>query len=223
MKIIEFAGLPGCGKSTLCKSFIAEKFPQKVYTYKDIIRFVSTKSRRKIYGIYVGINPFRWKFLKLLKAFAKKYDNVSVQAMYVLIALYDFTSLLKTFRKNSVVVLDEGFVQNITSIAHLQTITEDKELSELVGYIGAKKNIFLINCSADMDTVVERIRKRNGKDRFNSIADDKELKTALSIKQDNITTVAKILGTSVDVCLDTTTDDALKQLVLSIDKSEVTE
>jgi len=223
MKIIEFAGLPGCGKSTLCKSFIAEKFPQKVYTYKDIIRFVSTKNRRKIYGIYARVNPFRWKLLKLLKAFSEKYDNISPQAVFILIALYDFTSVLQIFKKNSIVVLDEGFVQNITSIAHLQPINEDKELNDLVKYIQAKKNLFLVNCSADTDTVVERIRKRNGKDRFNSITDNKDLKNALSIKQDNITKVAKAFGTSVDVCLNTSTNDALKQLILSIDKSEVAE
>ena len=194
---------------------------KRIYTYKDIIRFVSTKNRRIIYGIFVALNPFRWKYLKLLKSFIKKYDNVSTQAIYVLLALYDFTSILQVFKRKSIVVLDEGFVQNITSIAHLQPIVENEDLTNFIEYVKIKKDIVVINCYVNQNTVIDRIRMRNGRDRFNSIEDDEQLKQAFSIKQANITSVNKYFNSGIDICVNGSTEDALDQLLQKITLEDV--
>lgn len=213
MKIIEFAGLPGCGKSTLCKCFIENFSKKNVYTYGDIIRFVSTKKRRIVYGSFVLFNPFRWNFLKLLKNLTNEYDNVSIQAIFILIALYDITGFLKIFKRNSVVILDEGFIQNITSIAHLNLMDDDKALNDLVSYIKSKRDILSVNCFANEETVISRIRNRNGRDRFNLIKDDEDLKKAFVIKQNNISLVSKHFKKGMNICMDGTSEEAMEQLI----------
>lgn len=216
MKIIEFAGLPGCGKSTLCESFIKQISGKKIYTYRDIIKFVSTKKRQKIYGALVCLNPFLWKYRRLLKIFVKKYNNVSMQAVLILVALFDFTSIISLFKKDSIVILDEGFIQNITSVAHLQELIDDESLNNLLCYIMSKKNIVVVNCFADINTVIGRLRKRNRGDRFNSIKDEEKLKNALVKKQNNITLISKHFDKSVDVSIDNSTGEALEQLLQKI-------
>ena len=216
MRIIEFAGLPGCGKSTLCTKLIEQISGKKIYTYKDIVRFVSTKNRRRIYGTLVALNPLRWKFLRLLKRFVKKYKDVSMQAVFILIALYDITSLLR-MNKQCIVILDEGFVQNLTSVAHLQQISGEKELEELVACIQAKNQMLIVNCFADEDIVIRRLRQRNGRDRFNSIKDEKQLRAALCTKQNNISFVAQLFTDKIDICMNGSTDSALEQIMKSTD------
>ena len=213
MKIIEFAGLPGCGKSTLCGEFIKTFTKTRIYTYKDVVRFVSTKRRRIIYGIFVSLNPFRWKYLKLLRRLVKNYDNVSIQAVYILMALYDFTSLVRLFNRKNLFILDEGFIQNITSVAHLQPMSEDKALTNLISYIKSKKDIVVINCHASENVVISRIRNRGRADRFNSIKNDEELIRAFKIKQDNISVVAKYFNKRIDICLDGNVEELLSQLI----------
>lgn len=213
MKIIEFCGLPGSGKSTLCKTLIKRVNVGKVYAYKDFIKFVATDKRRKQYYTAVSLNPFRRKYLKLLKKFVSKYDDVSVQAVCVLIAFYDVISLIGVFDRKGVVILDEGFVQNITSIAHLSIIEDSEELTSLVEYITKKIDIVLVDCHVSYENVVNRLRGRNGKDRFNSIDDDEKLKEALAVKRHNIAVVAEKIPCKYELNLDGSTDEALQQLI----------
>ncbi len=202
MKVIEFAGLPGCGKSTLCNKMIESvDFNAKVHTYSDIVRFVSTKKRRVIYSIFVFLNPFRWKFLYLLKKFCEQYDGYSKGAWFVLVALYDICRMLNFWGDKHIVILDEGFVQNITSIPHTKSLETNDVYLNLINFIKNKIDIKLIHCYAHQDVVIQRLRDRGRKDRFNSIEDDQKLKEVLNVKNDNILTIVDCFTDRADICL----------------------
>ncbi len=192
MKIIEFAGLPGCGKSTLCSGVI-EKLRKnyKVYTYQEIVRMVSTPRRKRLYDILLHMSSSCRRFRRLLKAYAGEYNDVSSQAMYVLMALYGMPKVFQCIAPKSVVVLDEGFVQTLTSIPHLQPIRDNDTLSEITTYLNARHYIQVVCCTGDEMLTIRRLRTRNRGDRFTSIKDDETLCQALHRKQQNIDIVAK--------------------------------
>jgi len=200
MRIIEFCGLTGCGKSTACNEIISEyKKQYKVFTYRELLLILHM---RKIYLFFVRLNPKRRKYIKALKDYASDYKDVSKNAIDVLIALFDMSCLFGGIFRKGIAILDEGFVQTLTSIAHLQTIDNRDKLQGVVNAIKDKHDIYIINCEVEVDTAVERIRKRNGPDRFNQIKDDSELAEALRIKQSNIDIVRTSFGDNISICMD---------------------
>ena len=220
MKIIEFFGLPGSGKSTLCKEIIQQMGEgRRIYTYQDITRAVSTRKRRIPYSILVHMNPFRWKYIYLLRRFCKQYESVSKQAIRVLIALYDISSLIRVFSKTGIVILDEGFVQNLTSIAHLHAVAANDRLKVLVEYIQHHLDIFVVECRVDEEAVISRLRARGRKDRFNTIQQHADLCNALRIKKDNLAIVAKQFGRFECVDLNVPTAVAARQFFEEIYKT----
>ena len=211
MKIVEYAGLTGSGKSTQCTLLISElkKLGYKVWTYRDVNRIVARKGFRQLYRAIVTLNPLRWRYLKLLHDFTESYDNVSSQAKYCLISLFDISSLIALLFPNSVIVLDEGFVQTFTSIPHLHNVVVDQSLIGLIRIIDDKFDWCVINCASSIDTTVLRLRKRGTQDRFNLIKNDEDLKDALGIKRSNIEKVVDVLTNVINVSMDNSTDTVL--------------
>ena len=137
MNIIEFAGLTGCGKSTLCSVLVSSLKGSKIIQYKDV--FTKLKLKKLIVPFY-RIRKEYGRFDTALEKFASLYDGVSENALDKLRVLF-ITAL--NVDKNAFMILDEGFVQFITSLAHLHTIDGGEELNALIGVINSSIVVLL--------------------------------------------------------------------------------
>lgn len=218
MKIIEFAGLSGCGKSTACNEIInqiTEK--KKIFTYRELIMLLHI---RKIYIPLLKLNPFRQAYNKKLQEYAAIYEDVSVNAVHVLMTIYDTACILDFFYKDCLAVLEEGFVQTLTSIPHLQAIQNKELLSNVLEEVKKKHEIVVVDCRADTDTVIKRLRERNSGDRFNAIKDDNKLYEALQNKQSNIDIVESYFDYKISVDMEQSREKIVEDIMhkLEMDK-----
>ena len=199
--IIEYAGLTGCGKSTQCSLLINELYSKniKVWRYNQVNKIVARSGIRFVYKLFVYLNPKRWKYMVSLRRFIRDYNNVSIQAIYCLISMYDISKWIFFWNKSSIVVFDEGFVQTLTSIPHINEIFNIKPIEQITKIITESFDVIVINCEAELKTTIARLRKRGNSDRFNSITNDIELEKALKIKKNNINKVANCFEKKISV------------------------
>ena len=176
---------------------------------------------KPIYTFYLYLNPFRWEFNRLLKSYANEYQDVSKNALHVLMAMYDTINILNLFCKNCIVILDEGFVQTLTSVPHLQPIKDEVSVQKLVDKIFMKHDITVVNCNVDKRLCIERLRTRNSGDRFNAIVDDKKLYEALEIKQKNIDTVVKYCNRVITIDMNGNQETILEQIRKKLLKGQI--
>ena len=187
MKIIEFCGLPGCGKTTICERLI-ENFKvcssnTNVYCRKDVYFF-----KRRIWDSYLisRCTPMFFKFYKILNNFIKEYRKGNKRYIDRIYRLYVKLYKISIHYSDSIVILDEGIVQHITSLAHQQKIVNSVSFVRLVDFLFSNFEITVINCCIDMNETIRRIKKRNNEnDRFN-LSDVDEIKKILNIKNNNI-------------------------------------
>lgn len=193
--IIEFAGLPGSGKTTLSNELINEltKRGYNVVSRRDLLRFKYINNVH-ITVLYILFKPSLWKDVFKIINFSKQFPNNNERRLYVkkLIVLYSklisFNKEKEKFKK-TILILDEGFVQYLTSIPHDFTLDNSKKIIELCNLFNNLNNIKTINCSISIEKAADRIlsRKKNN-DRFLLTNQDAILKL-LSIKRANIGTV----------------------------------
>lgn len=213
IRITEFAGITGCGKSTLAKRMISKYSNEaRVYTYTDVVKLAYGPYKR-YYEKLARLNPSRWSYYSKLDLFAHEYSNVSETAICVLTCLYDISAHISFFNPNALFILEEGFVQTLTSIPHLEEIIIDSALIDLADTIKEKFDLTVINCRCSTETAITRLRNRNTPDRFNIIKDDAELGAALRIKQQNLDSVIGIFESVVAIDMERGENEIYEELL----------
>ena len=206
MRIIEFAGVTGCGKSTLCREWAGRSGAgQRTVAYRDV--FTGLRVKRLLVPLFRADRKFR-EFEKALGDFAAEYTGVSENALTKLKVLYIAASRLK---KGSRMVLDEGFAQLLTSVAHLQPLRDDEKLDAATQLL-RRFDITVVDCRIDGPEAVRRIRGRNTGDRFNAIKGDGELLEALETKQRNIDTAVRKIEKVITVRTDRPAEELCGEL-----------
>lgn len=198
-KIIEFEGIAGCGKSTLCSSF-AEILEHNNITYiysQDIaiymhkhplsyIRSFRIKNAVSVLRLMLSTGTFR----------SYRYHI----AIFKLLSLYE--NYLRT-GKESVLLCDHSIVQSAVQVwGYNSHITTDKKIADALSRFYSKtyrsKNVY---CIITSEVAAQRIRKRNRSyGRLDLIKDDNELIRSLDNNAGTLDAFVKVYERTHDVC-----------------------
>ena len=195
---VELFGMPGCGKSTVTKllaSQLTEASNMTFVTRKDISKNIDRMYKHPfivpIIYLYHYLFLSCWLFKKHLRAFAKQYPLTRHRMIYEVycIVLYDIYK--KGLQESELLLLDEGFIQYLSSISHGVDVRTNKSFFVLMQDISAiTKETMFVDCQLDTRTTIQRIKVRGKQDRFGHSED---LLMKLNLKQRNIDCIASAI------------------------------
>lgn len=188
LKIIEFNGVPGCGKSTVCQEmyqYYKENTDQRIIYYENPLhKNIIVKFSQCFYILCKAlIVKKQRKFLLSSLHFADMMlrqnglsINILCQLQYIFktIIIADYCEKWKRDNRTDIILIDQGITQYIVSA--LYGIKYKREsigffFSEICFY---SDDCYVIECIADIKRVVNRLQKReNGKSRIERLCCEK--------------------------------------------------
>lgn len=209
MFLLEFNGLPGCGKSTLSESVILRNFDLKLKSY-------SMEHERLPSGFFKRLAYiFRfWNFSEIIQLYriskCTEYSSVLTQIKRIVVAEQICVNYRRFYSENGICVIDQGLVQAIASVLYVYDINNQKKLDKLIRSILLRyqSKLIIINAVSSADTAKERIRFRNFNhgSRMNYIKEDNQLLEHLQRQLDNISLIRESISKSeiafidIDMC-----------------------
>ncbi len=184
MKIIEFAGLPGCGKSTVSRQ-LEENLRKKGYSVKTRENLMKGVEE----GKKILRNPFLWFSALRLFLYSSKYKS-SDKYDYCIRILFMKKQLEKVIRSNKkeIIILEEGIIQDLTAIAYKEPARQNQySIRALKVLKHIRKHSYYVNCSLSVELDIERIKRRGRRDKkYGADKEEAELKELLLIKRENL-------------------------------------
>jgi len=197
MKIIEFVGIPGAGKSTLAVRY-KEDLKKRGVCFKEsrinkhpkIIR----RTLKIIRAIHIMCSPLYWKLNFNLLCITMQYpfSMKRLHRCYLITEL--FVQLKKDIKNNQQIVLEEGLVQFITSIMHLEPLIQSKALKALLVELApVLLETTYIDCQINYGIAIYRTSQRGSmRNRFDRMPENLRL-PAFEVKRANIDKVFKAI------------------------------
>lgn len=186
---LEFNGVPGCGKSTLCKALLNElsKYNFRYYDYQKLFSNFISKKTWRIHAIFMLLNPNGIRVLyntnKALSKLKPSKNNRKFVPYLILTQL-----LIIYFGKkypDSILVSDEGVIQYIISTMYDQRISNVDNLDCTLAVILSMNNyvdMLMINIETGLELARSRIQARkNGESRLDFL-DNNKLESILDIQ-----------------------------------------
>lgn len=176
--IIEFCGVPGCGKSTLCKT-LTKDVDLNIGGIEDLLIAYNKLT------LYKKIVSFPYaKFLKLLSSFLAfpllKWRDFYLYVDFVKILILYNT--IEQIQKHEYIVIDGGIVQSFVGLFfQREEHFSQKTLERVLAFMNYYPEVHVCVCRIPIEETIKRIRIRNRKyGRFDVIADDKILNMKLT-------------------------------------------
>ena len=234
-EIIEFYGLPGSGKSTISKMLI-NKLAEYNILCIDFNRYVY-KNKRNFKALISGLFELRLKDIKLFYCYAIliiRQSNFKLNTIKKYFAFVRNHLLLKSlFNKNiyNYIILDQGFVQEMVSIAYNYNnmfTDNDISLKNFFSYVQSSfSNYMFIYVVVDGEMCKQRLkqRKKGNSTLDNVIDNDTYLNKLIQTHQMNFDIIQKqnkIIPTLVINSCNSAMDNANKIIarILQKDKAE---
>lgn len=197
--IIEFSGLAGAGKSTLC-SALGDKFRNLNidFIHDDELR-VKLDKKRFLNSLSV------WSFPLFFNCILLHDLGNSTKGLRYSISLYRLCLRYRWFEKYkpaNVLLVDEGIAQVIVSIAgyECELKLKPKHVRAIKHIYRALPETFALNCIVEPEVALERIRRRNrNSGRLDLIADDEKLSVALKYNSSNLNCINGLLNSVIHI------------------------
>ncbi|MBR5762844.1 MAG: AAA family ATPase [Lachnospiraceae bacterium] len=200
MNIVEFVGLPGSGKSTICKKYeYSLKKRQFLATNVQVQALMLRGVKRRLVYFAVHYYPKCRKVAAAAKKYVPNLKDKEVKAW--IFRMKQIVYLLDKYEKEGLeyAVMDEGFIQFITSLCHDEAMPAPmmdfaKAVMDIV-YTG--RNCKFIYVETDKEEIIKRIRERNRPgDRFLSDSDE-VMMGRLELKENNLLKCLELLDDSL--------------------------
>lgn len=203
-RIIEFYGLPGCGKTTisklLCES-LAEEFSLEVVR-PGKTKVIDDYSLLCLPKYWTNVSRL-FNFVRLYKT--KKHPRIVLQPER-------YRHIYHRYLKSNATgffVVDQGIIQSLISISYLDTLPDSEQLSS---YVSSLNNlpILLVYCKCDTTISKQRMKDRvKGGSRLEQL-DDECFEQAVQVQSSNFKKINSILNDKCDsiqvMSIDTTKD-----------------
>jgi hypothetical protein len=227
MKIYEFNGLPGSGKSTLCDALHAKLLEKKIKLghrndlYRDI--YLPKRNRVLIEALFgyqnIGIN-----LRIVLMAFRYGISKSRLKWAWGLILLNHLIQKAIETRLYDILILDEGIVQYLTSIPHDKPFVNRASERKLLNLLSDRfrDHLFTINCNITESVNIARLKSRgNPLSRFDRL-DEEDLREKLRVKKKNLSYVIENICFTdlIELNMDHDVTQNLELLIGKIAKSE---
>lgn len=178
-QIIEFFGLPACGKSTLCDALLREEDRKITFCRMTAI----SSEYRKISPMQkIRIFPYRASFelSKLIIKSGVSMKNLPIyKGFFLILIIYAYCKHTKHF---DYMLVDHGVMQTIVSLFYESDNDKFESSLDVVSHL---LNIICIDvpiyCDIPINEAMHRMRKRNRTDsgRLDAITDDNKLEQAM--------------------------------------------
>ena len=196
MIVIEFAGNPGTGKSTIC-SRVLEKFRAEGADAESIFRneLEFSAIKRKMFAMSYRSASCNKELKKKAKEFLKDYPGALPRrwSLEILKTCYKLDRIGGA--KDKMVFMEEGPTQFLTSIVHMSELGENAtDLIREINRTIYNSDVLLFDIVVSEEETVKRIRERNRQtERF--VSDDAdEVGKMLSVKRRNLDAVEQQLS-----------------------------
>ena len=175
-KIIEFVGVPGCGKSTITKQVVKKLkclHGNNIIVRSDISAHINLMWKQRwtipfffIYHTIISKADFRTKYNLLRYMYQYSINSFSIiYATYILLVI---DVVKNTQNHNMIILLDEGIIQFLTSIPHKCTIIKGNVTDRILNSINELLNTScIIKCTIRDEIAINRIRTRGKWTGFN--------------------------------------------------------
>lgn len=184
--IIEFNGLPGTGKSTICSKlenyFIAEG-------YSTIRQFYKTENQ----SVQSMIFHPKWGYVFIRLFLSSMFVRPLRCRIHGIVSIVKYARMYIEFSRHSrdtVLITDEGLVQAFLSFFHIDSINDNCFLSHLVEFIcGICVNFVRVDCYNDAKTVSQRIIGRGNTGARLDSFEETDLLDALNVQNHNLSII----------------------------------
>lgn len=190
--ILEFNGVPGCGKTTTANLLKNElsKIGYKVGELNELFHCNKIVKNLKICISIIHMNNVFFLMNLIKFVFSVKPMNLS-RLKYIKIAYYNYYMINYSKAKQNnydFLILDQGLIQSLISISHSDNIYNKKYLDKILMNITYKlDNICYINCDINNEESVLRIKARGlSQGRLDNIKDFDQLIDTLNKQNENL-------------------------------------
>lgn len=157
--IIEFNGLPATGKTTIANHLTSILDQAGIQYRRSYLRHRWAKNGRTVF-----IEPTCIPLFHKLLRFARQIKPRHSRLTHIVGEMYHYRNYRDFFRDKrsvSALIIDQGIIQSIISIAHLDRIEQTDSLQQVFEYY-KKKNIRFVrvDCLVNEETAYERIIHR---------------------------------------------------------------
>ena len=157
--IIEFNGLPATGKTTIANALVEKLQQDNIPCIRNFIRFKWQRNGRTVL-----LSPRLLLLLFRLHRFANGIKPRKNRITHILGEMFhcrSYMDFLRTTKEKKVLVVDQGLIQSIISIANLDKIEDKASLNKIVDFYKKNKIAFIsVDCVVDPQLSYERIKDR---------------------------------------------------------------
>lgn len=215
--VIEFNGLPGTGKTTVSHvlgQLLEASGIRCAYTYE----LQESKLKRYFSYLYDGSIVVAYLVKKIIDDIKPERPERN-KMIFLVVKYYRMYLNYKKLCENEILIIDQGIVQALISIAYNDHITSSKGVENLFRYLKKKKITFLcVNCNTDSLLSFERIKKRNQKGGRLDVLDGQELVQILDLQKENFEMIReciyKINGRDTSINIDTNNEPHINAEIL---------
>lgn len=196
--IIELNGCCGCGKSTLT-AVLGNMFKDKKIRYITLNNLLD-RNKAKWYHNLLGKNMelgyklFRYSYSISPLRFDRK------QYFKHVLNIYNAIEQIVKEREYDIVLLDEGILQGLSSIAYQDIIRKKRAAGQIINLLYKDKDYYVVNCNLDYEELLFRInkRKRNA-GRIDQFKEAEELESILKSQYKNLSRLRTLLPKEIQV------------------------
>lgn len=200
--VIELNGCCGCGKSTLAAIFgkYLKEHRIRYITLSELLNQNKVKWYQNLLGHNKEIGSLLFRYCCSIRPI--RFDRIDY--FKHVLNLYNALNQVIQEGKYEVVLLDEGMLQGLSSIAYLDKIQKKEAAFQVFDSLFKNKRYCVVNCNLEYEELLRRINKRKRNiGRIDKHMGNEAMKQVLKSQYGNLKKLRKILPEYVaDIDLD---------------------
>ena len=215
-QIIEFFGLPACGKSTLCNAVIESTI--SVSTNFCRMNEISSEYRKANIIQKIRCFPYRASLLLLLLIIKSCPSRKNVRIYKSFLSILMIYAFCKHTKKYDYMLIDHGVFQSVVSLFYVSSTSKFNSSVDIVNQLVTTIGIeYPIHCYISVEESIRRMRKRNRVDsgRLDVIGDKKKLETIMIVQSqqfERLSDIRHIQKINMEKTIEHNVSDLFKQI-----------